>query len=393
MDKTWFCDWVSAAQQHAGNLPDYVGGRVLKVTGLNVARRSDEGVAILGDAIDVDYCTGTFETVHGSFDTSLRVRCVGGRVEVHGNPSHWDRLDNLVGLSLDDCMAIYNQLLERLGLPQFTPFRSTGCTQGTGGDLTWHKTGAELSRVDITTNVLAGMGRVRDFNRWASSQKLYKSAPNDPGEFNFNSVYLSKSVEFVGVKLYDKGLAIEQRTASEFVKRLARAVKAGRITAEQARSIQQEGSAYLDKLAEWLASQGVCRYEVKFGRKKLEESGMRGWVPGVTGKELVGMASENFERLLSRAVVVNGDVEDLLTPAELSVYRAWRRGRVGVECASSVTTFYRVRSSILKKTGHDVNRPSHLVQESDVRPSYFRVRGLSLSSLPSWYQQPCRLAA
>ena len=392
MNSSWFCDWVTVSQQHGPDVPDFVGGRVLKVTGLNVARRSEEGVAILGDAIDVDYCTGTFETVRGSWDTSLRVRCVGGRVEVSGNPSHWDRLDNLFGLSVDDCMAVINQLLQRLGLPVFTPFESLGCSQGRGS-LTWHKRGAEFSRLDVTTNVLAGMGRVRDFNKWAASQKLYRSAPDDPGRYRFNTVYLSESVEYMGVKLYDKALAIEERTGSEFVKRLARAVKAGRITAEEARALQEEGAGYLERLAEWLASHGVCRYEVRFGRKKLEEGDCRGWLPGVTGERVVGMASENFERLLSRAVVVNGDAEELLTPAELSVYRAWRRGRVGVECAKSASTFYRVRSSILAKTGHDVNRPCGLVADGDVRPSYFRVRSLVPSALPSWYQQPVRLAA
>ena len=75
----------------------------------------------------VDLKTGsTSESIgdlhfEGSYSSSLMIRSDGFRVSVYGNPSRWNRIDNLFGLkTLDDCMAVYNHILQGLGLPEFT---------------------------------------------------------------------------------------------------------------------------------------------------------------------------------------------------------------------------------------------------------------------------------
>ncbi|OOF18885.1 hypothetical protein BZJ17_15850 [Salinivibrio sp. IB574] len=61
------------------------------------------------------------KVLEGSYSTKLTIRCNGNRVRVEGNPSRWQRMDNLFGLTqLDDCVAIYNHVLAQYGLPPFT---------------------------------------------------------------------------------------------------------------------------------------------------------------------------------------------------------------------------------------------------------------------------------
>lgn len=59
--------------------------------------------------------------LEGSFSTKLTIRCDGNRVRVEGNPSRWQRMDNLFGLtSLDEPVEIYNHVLGKYDLPPFT---------------------------------------------------------------------------------------------------------------------------------------------------------------------------------------------------------------------------------------------------------------------------------
>nr|AKN36250.1 hypothetical protein [Vibrio splendidus] len=59
--------------------------------------------------------------LEGSYSTKLTIRCNGTRVRVEGNPSRWQRMDNLFGLqTLDECVAIYNHILASYNLPPFT---------------------------------------------------------------------------------------------------------------------------------------------------------------------------------------------------------------------------------------------------------------------------------
>lgn len=59
--------------------------------------------------------------LEGSYSTKLNIRCDGQRVRVEGNPSRWQRMDNLFGLqTLDECVAIFNHVLAQYGLPPFT---------------------------------------------------------------------------------------------------------------------------------------------------------------------------------------------------------------------------------------------------------------------------------
>lgn len=99
-------DWLTVYQVHPyGSLP--VVGKTFKV----------ESELETGEIVS-QVVTG-FQH-EGSYDTALRVRCDGSKIEVSGNPSAFSRPDNVFGYqSLQECIAVYNKVLEQLGLPIF----------------------------------------------------------------------------------------------------------------------------------------------------------------------------------------------------------------------------------------------------------------------------------
>lgn len=99
----------------------------------------------------------------GSFSTSVAVKVTGNRIYVSGNPSRFDRLDNLFGFStLDQCMAVYNRILSSLGLPPFTSGKNLGIIESlkpSGGiKLTPVFDGAVITELHITSNIAVGAG-------------------------------------------------------------------------------------------------------------------------------------------------------------------------------------------------------------------------------------------
>ncbi len=152
-----FVDWVSVSQYHGGDLPEIVGS-------LNFKNLDED--APIESAGPRQY--------RGSHDSSLQVKAHNGWVRVSGNPSRWNRPDNLFGYDLDECMAVINDHLSTLGLPPFTvgvpvsPDRnerraSVGLASidgetvdgmGEGEPIAW--SGAAFSRIDLCQNFAAG---------------------------------------------------------------------------------------------------------------------------------------------------------------------------------------------------------------------------------------------
>jgi hypothetical protein len=115
----------------------------------------------------------------GSYSSSLRIRSDGFRVEVYGNPSRWGRIDNLYGLkTLDDCIVVYNHILESLGLPVFTKCTQYFYLSGKEG-LKVNKTanGAIIKHIDFTRNLAVGQGNERPYIRGLSTQSIGRSIP------------------------------------------------------------------------------------------------------------------------------------------------------------------------------------------------------------------------
>lgn len=112
--------------------------------------------------------------LEGSFSTKLTIRCNGTRVRIEGNPSRWQRMDNLFGLkTLDECVEIYNHVLAQYDLPPFTKntrlkHRQTG--ENKSSSLIGN--GAEITSIDWTLNHEVGEGKESSFIRGMSSMQI-----------------------------------------------------------------------------------------------------------------------------------------------------------------------------------------------------------------------------
>ncbi len=112
--------------------------------------------------------------IEGSYSTSIRIRCDGTRVTAEGNPSRWQRLDNLWGFkTIDECVQVYNLILLEHGLPPFTKCRKLAYQQAKEGEA--HKRisdGAIITRIDLTENKSVGKGNELAVIRSLSTQTV-----------------------------------------------------------------------------------------------------------------------------------------------------------------------------------------------------------------------------
>lgn len=162
--KSMFFDWLSCYQDHDFQLPII----------------SDDGFA------SFDFIDGTFGQIRqarvkheGSYSTSITVHVQNNRVTVDGNPSRYGRLDNLFGFtSIDDCFAVYNHILDFLGLPPFTKCTFLGYQEHVkkSGAVTLkpRANGAIMTRLDLTTNMAVGGGTCVDAYLKALSMMPYR---------------------------------------------------------------------------------------------------------------------------------------------------------------------------------------------------------------------------
>ncbi len=135
-----FIDWLSMKQKHFQILPIVNGSVVVKYD-------SDSG--------EIEFETHCFREHKGSFETTINVRCDGNTISISGNPSKYNRLDNLFGLrSLVDCISLYNQILAFYGLPFLVTKR------------------AIITRIDITENYAVGSGNEIEHIRFLSSSNF-----------------------------------------------------------------------------------------------------------------------------------------------------------------------------------------------------------------------------
>jgi len=116
----------------------------------------------------------------GSYSTSISVQVKGNRIVMEGNPSRFNRLENLFGFTnLDDCFAVYNSILAVLGLPFFTKctFINFRQTIKANGAITLHPlvNGAVLTRLDLTSNMQVGFGCVSAYLRALSMMPFRRS--------------------------------------------------------------------------------------------------------------------------------------------------------------------------------------------------------------------------
>ena len=131
----WFIDKLNMHQDHESPLSIVGSERVIRVDIQTLEVLSDCPKSLIHE---------------GSFSSSVTIRCNGTRVQVTGNPSRWNRAENLFGFtSIEDCVSVYNHILLTLGLPPFTKATIAQYRQSEDGKKVEVVTNDEGARVSV----------------------------------------------------------------------------------------------------------------------------------------------------------------------------------------------------------------------------------------------------
>ncbi len=360
-----FIDWLSVTQEHPeGGLP-VVGKEMVTKYDLQTGQ-------ILRDSPNS-------KTLEGSYSTYLLVRCDGIRVSVEGNPSRWQRLDNLFGLqTFDECIRVYNLLLNELGLPPFTKCIKLGWEQSPEGKKVRRITdGAVITRVDFTRNLSVGKGNTLPFLRALSSQSIGKG--KRPNLYpNGKTVDWGKGSTYWYQKVYEK--------AEDLKKSLAKLIK---------KELPKEEKSYLEKLILHCEREGIIREEKEFKSRFLKRKKLCYY--GMTRESDFDMYLMDIEQMIERLEMSTSDYETIADQllnrgivksrqaanATQSYHLAWLHGQ---SFTGSKSQFYVHRGRLLQ-LGIDLSIQHDI---SKAYPQIKRQREILVSTAlpPSWYQMP-----
>lgn len=323
----------------------------------------------------------------GSYSTSIAIRISGNRLTFDGNPSRYNRLDNVFGYAtLQEAMTVVNGILVKLGLPIFTKCTKTWVRQSEDGTKAEKfSDGCIFQRLDITSNITTG-GYSKDYIRGVSTQRYKYSVPN----------------------LYPNGLACDWRSIGGNVNLTYNKIydKANEVRLHTAKKIKGEFGAdskeyqYILKLLDYLDMHGVVRFEQELKHRFLEKNDCHLW--GLFDEALLRDMHHDFLHIDNRLGVNAMDLQSisqrLLKEGVVSSSRTanttasyvfqWMSGCQFDFNKSAVQT-HRAR---LRKIGIDIKNEYDASRFSPVYVN--KVVHLNVESLkaPAWYKQVSRVS-
>ena len=328
-----FIDWISIREKHNGRFKPVNGGRVIRI---------DQN----GEQV---YDCPVSTTIEGSHSSSARVRITENLVEISFNPSRWNRPENVFGLNYEGAIAKANELLASIGQPALRPGRKYFQQSGTG-KVKYLYIGAEVTRIDITTNFETGSEK----NLSAYMRHLYRlKLPQVETRRKGQTVYYGKSTKRKILKVYPKHQELMWRSHES--------------TDEKA----------VLKIAEHCQEVGMARIELRIGRDYLRESGLRA-SGEITHRRLVEIMKKESAEV--RKELESVDVTHL-SRSELGTLMIWMNG-YDVKGMMSQASWYKHRKSILKYTGYDI---AH--ELTRIQPEPNRIV-LKAAVPPDWYGMP-----
>ncbi|ELE5893951.1 hypothetical protein RQV73_001968 [Vibrio fluvialis] len=321
--------------------------------------------------------------LEGSYSTKLTIRCNGNRVRVEGNPSRWQRMDNLFGLTtLDECVEIYNHVLAKYDLPPFTKntrlfHRQTadGKPSALVGD------GAEITLIDWTRNHMVGQSKEPSFIRGMSSMQIGRG--REPKLYpNGMTCNWGEASEWNMTKLYCKAYELKKHL-------LKNKRKKNGVTAEQL--------AYVEKLIEYCEQHGVVREEHSLRQKMLKRHDLQ-FYGLVTEqdfyKHLLDIenamktlhATHDTHESIAHQLIGAGAVDTMRKAnATMSYFTMWQHG-TDLRSILKDSQFYEHKAR-LKQIGIDISRPFDV---SRMCPTLKRSEVIEVKplSIPDWYKLP-----
>ena len=321
--------------------------------------------------------------LEGSFSTKLTVRCNGSRVRVEGNPSRWQRMDNLFGLqTLDECVEIFNHVLAQYGLPPFTKNQRLYHRQtpdGKGSSLIGD--GAEITLIDWTRNHMVGKGKEPSFIRGISSMQIGRA--RKPKLYpNGMTCNWGEASAWAMTKIYCK--AYEQR---EHLKKAKR----------RKNGVTDEQSEYIEKLINYCENNGVVREEHSLRQTLLKRHNLQFY--GLVDENDFYKHLNDIENAMNTLQVSHDEhvsiAEQLLSVGAvdtlrqanttMSYFTMWQHGTDLREILKD-SQFY-LHKSRLKAIGIDIGQKFDV---SRMCPTLKRSEIIELKPLrvPEWYKMP-----
>ena len=321
--------------------------------------------------------------LEGSYSTKLALRCDGYRVSVSGNPSRWQRMDNLFGLNrLDDCVNIYNRILAGFDLPPFSKatrayYRQTEQDKS----VTLVSDGAEITAIDWTKNFAVGQGNELPFIRGISSMQIGRGRKPQLWP-NGRTCSWGYGSNWRADILYDKAFELREHLKKD--KR-----KSGSVMSEQLH--------YIDKLIEYCDQQGVVREEHKLHQVLLKRYNLQ-FYGLVTEDDFYTHLNEiedamktiqvnhNKHQSIAEQLLSSGAVDNMRQALTTEHYcLLWQTG-VDLRTRVSRSYYYRHKSR-LKKIGIDIGQVFDVTRLCPTlkRSQVIEVKPLAM---PDWYQPP-----
>ncbi|WP_250885970.1 phage/plasmid replication protein, II/X family, partial [Shewanella jiangmenensis] len=323
------------------------------------------------------------KVLEGSFSTKLTIRCDGQRVRVEGNPSRWQRMDNLFGLqTLDECVDVFNHVLSQFNLPPFTKnthvyYRQTA--EGKKAQLVGN--GAEITAIDWTVNHEVGQGREASFIRGMSSMQIGRGrAPKlypDGHTCNWG-----EGSTWMMTKLYNKHVEIKRHLNKEKRKKDGIAV---------------ERLEYLENLINYCELHGVVReehsirqamlkrYQLQFYGRVTEED-FYPHLKDIENAMKTIQISHDEHQSIAHQLLAAGAVQTLRQAnTTMSYCTMWQHGSDLREILSERQ--YYEHKSRLKAIGLDI---SQRFDVSRMCPTLRRSEVIEIKPLPvpDWYHMP-----
>lgn len=384
MSSNWFYDWLDIEQEFEQLLP---------LIGDNARISIDVKTGELGK-----FARGYPHKHEGSYSTSLRVTVDGHRLRISGNPSRYNRIENLFGYTtLDECVAIYNAVLQRLGLPSFTK-----CTQVRQ---VWDEKskryrkvadGAVIREVHVTANQTVGKGNVQTFIKALSTQTLQNSIGNLYSN-NASVDWRSKkgNASLVYCTVYDKAFELELHALPKI-----KAAKNDLVTHQ------------LVKVISHCTESGVLRRESKIKSRKLRREGLQYYGAPYLDRQQTRKTTRTYRshdylikrihknvmqvgdklkvdkmdiKTISQTLIAEHIVESTKAANTTCQYAlAWMHGEE-FDTTKSQVKIHRAR---LRKIGIDIAFPCDLSNFSPVIVKHVEEITIKDLPMPSWYNLP-----
>lgn len=316
----------------------------------------------------------------GSYSTKINIYSNGKTVVVQGNPSRFNRQDNLYGLqTINECVTVYNQILLQLGLPPFTKQVGEPLCQLSkdGKTMIEDYNGARINEIHFTKNKSVGQGNELPFIRGISSQPMGRRRA-----FLFpdgNTVLWGEKSAWQRDKLYNKG---------EDLKRLRN--KQVKIFGENSPELK-----YYDDITQFCIDNGIVRQETEFKAKFLTRN--RYHIYGIVTennliqhikfddiyKTLGEIKNMNYETISEQLIAKNICKSTQSANATEGWALKWMHG---MPIKKTDRQFY-VHNARLKQLGMDMSlpfnvstRPPRITSETEII--------ISDINPPHWYKMP-----